>query len=318
MPIGNIEAVIPTMTEFIAHWNQVNSDLPAPLVLPGGYTVATLTTDRTAFQDLMIAVEVADNARQVNASSRDFQKAAMKERLRQFRGTVQGQLAGSTYVKGLPKLPTTNAKEQAFLRALEDASNLWSRVNATPPAGFTGPLILTGAYPVATFKTDLTALRTIYNTVGTTDEQASFARKERDAMIPLIKARLVQYRKAVAGAFAAPNPNIASLPLVYPPAGATPDPVNLAGVWDVSGTEADLTWSASTNPALDHYSVRYHPGPTYKAAEEQAVAVVPAGTHLFETDHGLPTAGSSAWFKVYVVLSTGNEKGSNAVKVVRP
>lgn len=27
---------------------------------------------------------------------------------------------------------------------------------------------------------------------------------------------------------------------------------------------------------------------------------------------------SQAWFKVYVVLTTGNEKGSKAVKITRP
>lgn len=42
------------------------------------------------------------------------------------------------------------------------------------------------------------------------------------------------------------------------------------------------------------------------------------GTLEFLTDFGLPAQGSVAWFKVYVVTTTSNEKGSNAVKVVRP
>jgi len=34
-------------------------------------------------------------------------------------------------------------------------------------------------------------------------------------------------------------------------------------------------------------------------------------------NHATPTGVGVAWFKVYVATTTGNEKGSNAVKVVR-
>lgn len=77
-------------------------------------------------------------------------------------------------------------------------------------------------------------------------------------------------------------------------------------------------WNASANPNLAHQGIRYHPGPRYKAAEEQSVALIPAGTTTTFSDYELPASGSVPSFKVYVVTSTGNEKGSNAVKVVRP
>lgn len=48
------------------------------------------------------------------------------------------------------------------------------------------------------------------------------------------------------------------------------------------------------------------------------VTSIPAGTLTHATDAGLTIPGSSAVFKVYVVLATGNEKGSNAVTVARP
>ena len=91
--------------------------------------------------------------------------------------------------------------------------------------------------------------------------------------------------------------------------------MTLSGTGTVTG--AHLVWTASTNPALSHYAVRYHPGPKYKASEEQAVAIVPAGTLFLDTDFGLAASGSSGWYKAYVVLNTGNERGSNAVKVIR-
>jgi len=319
MPFTSLEEVIPTINEFLAHWPQVNTALGAtPLSLPGGYVLATLTADRDNINTLITAVTTAANGRQIAASDRDIKKATLRERLRQFRGSVQGRLAGSVYVKALPKLPATNAKEQDFLRAMDDMRDLWTRINAAPPAGFTGPLLLTGAYAVATFTTDVTALRTQFAAVTTTEEAATFARKTRDAAIFPVKARLVQYRQAVVGAFLSGHALIASLPAVSPSPGSTPDPVSLSASWNVGTSLGNLVWGASLDPDLDHYSVRYHPGPRYKASEEQSVSVVASGLTSFATAYGLPASGSTAWFKVYVVTSTGNEKGSNAVKVIRP
>lgn len=261
---------------------------------------------------------VADNGRQVGASDRDIKRAALRERVRQFRGTVIGRLAGSVYTTALPKLPGVTAKEQDILRSLDDMNNMWTRINAAPPAGFTAPLLLTGGYAIATFATDLTALRTAFANVTTTDEGATFARKTRDVLISAVRARLVQYRQAVTGAFPAGNALIAALPRLSAAAGSTPDPVVLAGSWFVAGSTGRLDWMPSTDANLDHYSIRYHPGPRYKAAEEQAVDTVAAGTNTFDTLYGLAASGSVSWFKVYVVTGTGNERGSNAVKIIRP
>lgn len=319
VPFTNLDSIIPTINEFIAHWTQVNAALGAnPLTLPGPYTLAQLTTDRDNLQNLITAVTTADNSRQVAAGDRDIRRAALRERMRQFRATVNGRLAGSVYVTALPRMPTTNASQQAFLRVLDDISNLWTRINAAPPAGFTGPLTLTGGYTLATFNADITALRNAFSAVITAETAATFARRQRDAALAPVRTRLVQYRAAVTGAFTSGHPLIASLPALTPPAGATPDPVTLSGVWDATQQRAVLTWEPSTAPDLAHYSVRYHPGPRYRASEEQTITQVPPGTHTFVTNFGLVASGSVSWFKVYVVLSTGNERGSNAVKVIRP
>jgi hypothetical protein len=45
---------------------------------------------------------------------------------------------------------------------------------------------------------------------------------------------------------------------------------------------------------------------------------VNTGTLTFNTSQGLPGSGSQQAYKVYVRLTTGNERGSNAVTVVRP
>lgn len=43
-----------------------------------------------------------------------------------------------------------------------------------------------------------------------------------------------------------------------------------------------------------------------------------ASSLRFETNDGLVASGSKVFYKVYVVPSTGNEKGSRTVSVTRP
>jgi hypothetical protein len=69
----------------------------------------------------------------------------------------------------------------------------------------------------------------------------------------------------------------------------------------------DLERSASTNPNLANCSVLTAPD---CAADESVVAEVSAGTVTISTDSGLIAPGSTAQFKVSVVLTTGNEKGA--------
>src|SRR5262249_46891531 len=69
---------------------------------------------------------------------------------------------------------------------------------------------------------------------------------------------------------------------------------------------------------LDHYSARTAPGPTYHADDGSVVVEVPAGTTSYSTIEGLVAPGATAQFRVFVVLTTANENGSNAVSVTRP
>jgi hypothetical protein len=203
---------------------------------------------------------------------------------------------------------------------MDDMNNLWSTINTNSPPipGFTPPLLLAGAYPQATFATDATALSTAFTAVTTADQNAQLSRESRNQLFEPIYQRLLQYRQAVVAAFPPGDPLIDSLPRLTPPAGATPQAVVLSGAWDAGIVMGHLEWTASTRTDLQEYSVRYHPGPRYKAAEEQVVQSIAPGTLEFDTNFGLAASGSVAYFKVYVVTDTGNEKGSNAVRIARP
>ena len=317
MPVTDLASWLPTLQEFINHWTQVNTELGAggPMTLLGPYAVAGLTTDRSTLDSLMTAVVAADNAATNARGDFDVKNAAMVAKLKQFRGACKAYLPGSSYSKSPPTVPKSGSIAGTFLTAYDDMANLWTQINTTPPAGFTGPLTLAGAYPVLAFNTDLLALRASATAYTNAVQNATIAREKRDLLMAQLVARLKQYRGAAVAKLPTSSPLLATIPTLSPPPGATPQPVTLSGTGTVTG--AHLVWTASTNPALSHYAVRYHPGPKYKASEEQAVAIVPAGTLFLDTDFGLAASGSSGWYKAYVVLNTGNERGSNAVKVIR-
>ncbi len=318
MPISSISSYLPTMQEFVTHWTAVNAAIsPAVLTLPGSYAVATLATDRTALESAILNVETAINALQNAANDRDIKKDGIRPRLAQFRGLVIAQIGTSNYRKSLPKMPRTDLGEGKYLQPFADMQTLWGQINAAPPAGFTAPLTLPGPFLVAAFTTELTALRTAYALWSQRKIEASNVRATRDALLGPARTRLQQYRNAVIGVLPAGHALLNSIPAYSPPPGSTPDPVNLSGTWNETTDMAELVWSASVDPNLEKYNIRYHPGPRYKAAEEQSVDFVnPPDTEL-ATVYGLPAPGSVAWFKVYVTTSTSNEKGSNAVKITR-
>ncbi len=318
MPFPVLSDALNKIDQYVAHWGSVNAALGAtPLILRGAYALANLNTDRTAIATAFAAVQTADNNRQIAASDRDIKLAALKEKLRQFRAAVQGQIAGTAYVNALPVVPSASKTVGDWLNAFDDINNLWTQINAATIPGFTGPLKLSGGYLIATFGTDYTALKTTYTAVTTATKNATVAREQRNDLLDAVYNRLKEYTPFVQGLFPAGHALIASLPKLSPPPGSTPQAVIVNAHWDTVLKKAVFDWNASTSPDVVSYSLRFHPGPTYKADEEQ---IIQSGIKVlhFETDHGLSAAGSVGYYKVYAITSDGNEKGSKAVKIVRP
>lgn len=80
-----------------------------------------------------------------------------------------------------------------------------------------------------------------------------------------------------------------------------------------------MTWDASADAELDHYELRYSPGIEYDTEAESVVAIVAKNApREVQTLQGLGTPGSTALFRVDVVLTTGNERGSKTVAISRP
>ena len=203
--------------------------------------------------------------------------------------------------------------------SLDDMATLWVKINAATIPGFTGPLSLLGGFLVATFNTDLATLKTTSTTWQNALQDVKLERERRNDLQDIVQPILRDYRAAIEGTFAPTDALVASLPRLTPEPGSTPDAVTANGTWEATPAQAKLTWSASDNPNLSEYSLRFCAGANYSTDDESVIGSVgPSETREFLTDSGLTTPGSTATFKVYVVLTTGNEKGSNTVTITRP
>lgn len=321
MPLGGIGTYVPTMQEFEAHWTSVNAVGLPDLFLAGNFSLANFTTLIGTVDTAITNAINLQNTQTNLTGDRDTSRAANRERLRQFRSAVNGILPGSRYVRSLPKLYHPSATQGQVLASLDDMLNLWTAVNANVPPypGFVPPLLLASAYAIATFTTDLTAFRALYGSLGAAAQNAQQARASRDVTLRDARNRLLQYRQAVISFLPPGHALLDTIPAVTPPPGSTPDPVVANGDWNAVTELGDLIWTESTNPDLDFYSIRGCAGATYSSATETTLGTVAAGDpREFSTAFALVASGSVATFRVYVVLTTGNEKGSNTVRIDRP
>ena len=321
MPISGSGSYVPTMNLFIPHWGDVNAALGAsgPLVLPSGTAVADLTTLRDQLEAIAASLQGKLNDTQLASADVAQKKLALMGRLAEFNRKVRGFLSHTIYAAALPDVPNASSAPGIILEALDDMASLWSKINAATIPGFTGPLTLLATYPIATLNTELAALKIAYAASQGANQDLDLERKLRTAAQEKAYAAVRDYRKAVLGLFAETDPMVLTLPKLSPEPGATPDPVTANISWDAPQQKAKLMWPASTDPNLSHYEVRFCAGPTYSTEDESTLGtIIPAEPREFLTDAGLVTSGDIASFKVYVVLTTGNEKGSNTVTITRP
>lgn len=321
MPISGPSSYVPTLNLFIPHWVDVNLALGAggPLVLEDGTTIAGLTGYRDQLDAYRVSIQGKLNDVQIAAADVFARKTALLVRIGEFNRKVRGSIGKSSFAAALADVPSVTSAQNIFLDPLDDTANLWPKINAATIPGFTPPLLLPGSYAVAAFATELAALKTAYATVSTAEHEVTLERRLRDFVQDKAQAAMVLYRKAVAGSFAENDPLVLSLPAVTPDPGSTPDGVTANISWDATQLKAKITFSGSTDPNLFQYEIRFCPGANYSTDTETVVGnLSPTDAREFLTDAGLSAPGNVASYKVYVILTTGNEKGSNTVTITRP
>lgn len=319
MPITGIGSFAPTMQEFITHWGSVNATLGAtPLTLRGTYALAAFTTDRTNIINAINTIIALDNAEQTTTGALFNAKTALYARGLQFRKWVNGYLPGSPYVNALNTLPPFDAAESKFLTPFQDFLNLWTTINGDATVtGVPLPIALAGGYLVAAYTTDLANLRAAFVAAANATEQVNLVRKQRDALLRPAEQRIKQYRDVIQARYTATDPFVQSLPILSPPPGTTPVAVFVTGGWNTAKNFVELHWEASGNKNLLQYEVRGCTGTTYKVANEFAVAIVKDSNLFWQGVGGVSLPGAKCVYRVYVILTTNNEKGSNNVAVVR-
>lgn len=323
MPLSGPATFPPTITEFLGHWAAVNTFLGVgnELVLAGGISRTTLEGLLEELETARDAVTDAGVDRTLARQVLNGQIAVLQGRLVEFNARVRADLAGSAYARSLQDAFAIGDAEAPVREGLRAMARLWLKINAiaAPPSGVTLPLVLLDGYTLAAFDADREALRTAYRTLSDAEVDLRLAREARNDLQDVIQPALKAYRMKVPVSVPAGHALIDSLPALTPPEGHTPEPVAVTGVWQASTTEAKVTWEASEDAELQEYQVRGVPGDDYVTEDEVTLATVLPGAPLeLLTDFALGSPGSIAGFKVYVVLTTGRERGSEPVFVTRP
>ena len=318
MPISGPTSYLPTTDEFLAHWLAANTSLGAgnEILLPGAVARAGLQTKRTALETKRADVQGKLNLQEIARGDIDHLKADLLLRANQFKDKVLALYPGSKWERALPSMPGIGDAQSRFTDPLDDCSSLWALINADATIP---DITLLGAYTQTLFATDVAALKTAYVTSTAAGTVVTITLEERNDIQDEIYDILKNYRVALPTYFAKTHALVESLPLLTPVPGSTPDAVTVNGSWIVASLMAKLLWSLSTNANLLRYEIRFCAGPNYSTDNESVIGTVLAGDpREFLTDAGLTTPGSKSSFKVYVVTTTGNEKGSNTLVITRP
>ena len=319
MPISGPTSYLSTTEEFITHWGVANTTLGVgnELVLQGGVTLANLQTLLDSLNAKRLDLTAKLNVQETARGEIEIRKTELLLRINQFNDVIRADFAGTKWEVALANVPAINDGQGVFVLPLEDALTLWSQLNAgiAPAPAVT----LLGGYNQATFAADITALNAAYTAWRAAMKIVEITLAERNDIQDLIKPQLVSYRRKLPTKFAKNHALVETLPALTPAPGSTPDPVVVTAVWTATQQQARLTWTVSLDPNLFKYEIRFCAGPVYDTDLEDVVGSVLPGAPLeFMTLAGLGTPGNSASYKVYVITTTNNERGSEAVSVLRP
>jgi hypothetical protein len=333
MPITSNASYLPSIDEFLAHWSQVNTVLGVtPLIIKGGLAVAGLQGLRATLVQNHTDVQTQRNEVQLARNTMRLVRVVLLDALNKFNGLVDGYYGGTIFEGARPKVPGLNVNLQDFSDPMQDARSLWVRMEAAVlPTGLTPPLSLPVTVPallgqppatavtLTTFTALLASLQTAQASIKTAEMNLALARKSRDATQDTIYEALKNYRLTVPSKLNTAHVLLQTMPRLTPEGGHTPAAVNAQAEFQEPEV-AKITFDASTDPDLDHYELHAVVGEEWNAEDADVIATLPkdASPLQFVTTFGLTSPGGSATFSVYVVLTTGNVKGSTPMTVVRP
>lgn len=326
MSLSGPSSYVPTLNGFQSHWDAVETEInpSGPFTItdpanPSGPRLANVVIDDFTTELQGYALSIADDVARgdvADAVLTEAKRSALNA-AQEFGRKVREDGLLRHLAPRLPELPKVHEGEGPFMHAMTTVRSRWTQADAI----LTGSLVLASGETQAQFATRITTLGTQFNAADDADVDAGILRSRRDEVQDSVREVLASYRAAVEGRFPPEHPLVISLPRIYPLAGHTPEAVAAAGTWQAATSQARLTWTASADADLDHYEIRTsNAGSTYDVETETILGQVAkdAAALEFLTAAGLATPGASARFRIYVILTTGNERGSETVTVTRP
>lgn len=319
MPIQSNSDYIPVMDEFIIHWTATDPTLKVPW-LEDFITLANFEQTRADLDDTKTLLQSRLNDLENTRVSLEQLRSAAGDRVAEFNRRIRADFPNNQLFNRLPAVPNRSAGRDVFISAMDDVLDLWQRVNAEPISPiFTPPLLLLGGLTLVQFSTMRGELDTAFTARPAAEREVSATRIQRDALQAEALGIMKQYRLRIEALQAPDSVAVATLPRLTPLPGHTPDPVILSGEWNSTENRADLAWTPSTDPELDHYELRSCPGPEYSAEDETVIATIPAGGPLtYSSTAGFALPGAAVSYRLYVRLTTGNQAGSETVTITRP
>ena len=326
MPLTTNGSYITVADEVLAHWAEALLLLPPtkPLIVrlkknDTGVTRANLVTLRGTLESQQNAVQPCRADYFIARGNIYNRKAALLEQFNDFVTLFDAYYQGTDFYELRPYAPMLAAGKDAFCTPMGEAMILWEKLNEGPaPAGITLPLVLGDGTEQGAFASGISALAFAYGAEQPLSFALKYARARRNGTQNRVHQVLVNYREAAEGRLREFPELLETLPRITPLPGHTPEKVNASSIFEAPD-KSKIVHDESTDAMIERYELRGCMGSDWD--EEDAVSIashLPNQPREFITTFGLNQPGAQVTFKVYVILTTGNEAGSAPMSVQRP
>lgn len=311
------------MNQFITHWEEVDETLPDPFVLVDEDEqtcgIMEFSGMRTTFTSQRDAVLNTSQDEELERAQIRLLRAELLVMANAFNGQLIAYWSKTRFAQARELMPNISDGRDVFNTPMTKIATLWQKINAAPaPPGVTLPLVLGDGTTQADFVAKIAELGNSYVNEDSFGQDLVMLRADRDETRDLAYSVMKNYRTALPGKAMEFPTLVSTMPRISPLPGHTPDPVSASGTF-VPPNMAQITHTTSSEPTLARMELRGNPGSVY--SHDEAIIL---GTHLpgdppeFITNFGLSAPGMEIATKVYVVLETDNEAGSDTVVIRRP
>jgi len=326
MPLTTNGSYITVIDEVLAHWQQALTHLPPgkPLIVrlkekDESVTRANLVTLRGQLETQQGVVQDHRANYFINRGNIHNRKLALLGQFNGFVAMFDAYYPNTDYYDLRPYAPDLAAGKDAFCTPMGEAMIAWKKINeGEAPAGVTLPLVLDDATDQGTFASGISGLAFAYAAELPISADLKLARARRNRFQNRSRAILIGYREAAEGRLTQFPELLDTLPRITPLPGHTPEPVNASAIF-VAPNSSKIIWEPSNDAMLHSYQLRACAGPEWDDDDSEVKGTVFPGQPLeFVTSFGLNQPGAEVTWKVFVILTTGNEAGSAAMTVQRP